>query len=100
MIDEVIEDDPIDHSAYRPDPRVYPKHDSGRTYCPGCLRIARWGTTGPALIPTFWRHFLDPQAPKGERDRCINSRQPIAEAWFVRASDHRVVPRHVWEATR
>lgn len=90
----------LDHSAYTPDPKTHPGWDSGRTYCPACLRLVRCGRFGRlGDEPTYYRHWLDPAAPTGHRDRCANSRQPVAEAWF-RTDDGRVVSRSAWEGLK
>lgn len=83
----------IDHSAYNPNPvGLY------KTYCPGCLRVVRCGNNHEGEW-FFYRHWLDPQVPKGERDRCVNSRVLVAEAEFI-TDDGRIVSRATYELAR
>lgn len=49
-----------------------------RTWCPACRRDTRCGPVAPDSVITYYRHWLDPSA---RRTRCVNSREPVAEAW-------------------
>ena len=77
------------------------------TYCPACGRNVRCGPRLKELrrqgyepeVVGFYRHWLDPDAPKGERDRCVNSHHPVAEAYFER-EDGLIITRAEWEASR
>lgn len=90
----------IDHSAYTPDPMTHVTWTAGRTYCPACQRLVRCGRFGRfGDAPTYYRHWLDPSVPRGERDRCVNSRQPVAEARFCSDSGL-IVSRAEWEASQ
>lgn len=76
------------HEEYDPNPVA-----KYQTYCPACMRSVRCGSIKGVV--TFWRHYLNASY---SGDRCVNSRQPVAEAFFRRV-DNRIVKRADWEAT-
>lgn len=81
-----------DHADYNPYPVGF-----YRTYCPACCRQVRCGDIDGR--PTFYRHWIDPQNPRGYRDRCVNSRRAVADAHFLN-DDLLIVNRATYELAK